>query len=62
MLIRSSPAPAAELAKGDQGKASSSEQKTVENGNQGLTADEVLLKNRERMVRKFRATNTEKPK
>ncbi|KAG7223137.1 hypothetical protein INR49_015896 [Caranx melampygus] len=55
-------APAAEPVKSDQGKASSSGQKTIENGNQGLTTDEVLQKNREKMFRKLMATNTEKPK
>uniref|UniRef100_A0A8P4KGZ6 SRP receptor subunit alpha n=1 Tax=Dicentrarchus labrax TaxID=13489 RepID=A0A8P4KGZ6_DICLA len=36
----------------DQGKTSSSGQKMVENGNQGLTADEIVQKNIEEFVRK----------
>ncbi|KAM4566010.1 signal recognition particle receptor subunit alpha [Odontesthes bonariensis] len=52
-------APAAEPAKGDQGKASSSKEKTVENGNQGLTPEEIK-KNREEF-RKRMAGPTEKP-
>lgn len=52
-------APAAEPAKGDQGKTSSSGQKIVENGNQGLTA-EMLEKNKEAFFRKHKMGPTEK--
>ncbi|KAK2846985.1 hypothetical protein Q5P01_009984 [Channa striata] len=52
-------APAAEPSKGDQGK-SSSVQKTVENGNQGMSSEEVVQKNREKFFRKHMAP-TEKP-
>lgn len=44
-------APAAEPAKVDTGKTSSS-QKVTENGNQGLTAEEIIQKNREEFFRK----------
>lgn len=44
----------------DQGKTSSSKQKTVENGNQGLTADEMILKKREEFFRRHMAAPTEK--
>ncbi|KAM9318190.1 signal recognition particle receptor subunit alpha isoform 2-T2 [Pholidichthys leucotaenia] len=54
-------APAAEPVKGDQGKAPSSGQKAVENGNQGLTAEEIMLKKREEFFRKRRGGTTEKP-
>ncbi|XP_037630427.1 signal recognition particle receptor subunit alpha [Sebastes umbrosus] len=54
-------APAAEPIKVDQGKAPSSGQKTVENGNQGLTPDEVMQKKREEFFRKRTAVPTEKP-
>ncbi|XP_070684966.1 signal recognition particle receptor subunit alpha [Pempheris klunzingeri] len=54
-------APAAEPVKADQGKASSSAQKTVENGNQGLTHDEIMQKKREEFFRKRMVTTTEKP-
>ncbi|KAM9359769.1 signal recognition particle receptor subunit alpha [Symphorus nematophorus] len=53
-------APAAEPAKVDQGKISSSGQKTVENGNQGLTQDEIM-QNRDKFFRKHMAVPTEKP-
>ena len=46
------PAPVVEPVKADHGKTSSSAQKMVENGNQGLTPDEVLQKNREEFIRK----------
>ncbi|KAM9853297.1 signal recognition particle receptor subunit alpha [Aulostomus maculatus] len=49
-------AAAAEPVKGDQGKASTAGQKTVENGNQGLTPEEIQ-KNREEFYRK-RTTGT----
>ncbi|KAM9734161.1 signal recognition particle receptor subunit alpha [Menidia menidia] len=54
-------APAAEPAKGDEGKASSLKQKTVENGNQGLTPEEVIQKKREEFFRKRTAGPAEKP-
>ncbi|XP_051253575.1 signal recognition particle receptor subunit alpha [Dicentrarchus labrax] len=54
-------APAAEPVKADQGKTSSSGQKMVENGNQGLTADEIVQKNIEEFVRKRLVRPTEKP-
>lgn len=54
-------APAAQPAKGDQGKASPSGQKMVENGNQSLTAEEILQKNREEFFRKHRPGASEKP-
>ncbi|XP_063350425.1 signal recognition particle receptor subunit alpha [Pelmatolapia mariae] len=54
-------APAAQPAKGDQDKASASGQKMVENGNQSLTAEEILQKNREEFFRKHRAGASEKP-
>ncbi|XP_059187012.1 signal recognition particle receptor subunit alpha [Centropristis striata] len=53
-------APAAEPVKVDQGKAPSSGQKTVENGNQGMTADEIMQKNREEFFRKRTVVPTEK--
>uniref|UniRef100_A0A7N8XFG6 SRP receptor subunit alpha n=1 Tax=Mastacembelus armatus TaxID=205130 RepID=A0A7N8XFG6_9TELE len=53
-------APAAEPAKGDQAKALSVGQKRAENGNQGLTLEEVIQKNREEFFRK-RTAPTEKP-
>ncbi|XP_071765718.2 signal recognition particle receptor subunit alpha [Centroberyx gerrardi] len=54
-------APAAEPIKGDQGKASSASQKTVENGNQGLTQDKIMQKKREEFFRKRMAVPVEKP-
>ncbi|XP_056139314.1 signal recognition particle receptor subunit alpha isoform X2 [Lampris incognitus] len=54
-------APAAEPVKGDQGKASSSSQKTIENGNQGLTPDEIIQKRREEFFRKRMGGPVEKP-
>lgn len=54
-------APAAQTAKGDQDKASASGQKMVENGNQSLTAEEILQKNREEFFRKHRPGTSEKP-
>ncbi|XP_070762219.1 signal recognition particle receptor subunit alpha [Enoplosus armatus] len=53
-------APAAEPIKVDQGKASSSGQKMVENGNQGLTRDEVIQRNKEEFFRKRLVVTTEK--
>lgn len=52
---------APEPVKADQGKASSTGQKMVENGNQGLTADEVMQKKREEFFRKRSVLPTEKP-
>ncbi|CAJ1065852.1 signal recognition particle receptor subunit alpha [Xyrichtys novacula] len=54
-------APAAEPVKVDQSKNSSSGQKTVENGNQGMTPEEIVLKKREEFLRKRMGGNTEKP-
>nr|XP_020504711.1 signal recognition particle receptor subunit alpha isoform X1 [Labrus bergylta] len=54
-------APAAEPAKVDQVKNSSSGQKTVENGNQGMTSDEIIQKKREEFFRKRMVVPTEKP-
>uniref|UniRef100_A0A674EKJ6 SRP receptor subunit alpha n=1 Tax=Salmo trutta TaxID=8032 RepID=A0A674EKJ6_SALTR len=45
-------APAAEPVKGEQAKAPASAQKTVENGNQGLTQEEIIQKKREEFIRK----------
>lgn len=45
--------------KGHQGKASSSGQK-MENGNQGLTPEEVMQKKREEFFRKRMVGTTEK--
>ncbi|XP_033487219.1 signal recognition particle receptor subunit alpha [Epinephelus lanceolatus] len=53
-------APAAEPVKMDQGKASSSGQKVVENGNQGLTPEEIMLKKREEFFRKRTVVPVEK--
>uniref|UniRef100_A0A3Q0SZ06 SRP receptor subunit alpha n=1 Tax=Amphilophus citrinellus TaxID=61819 RepID=A0A3Q0SZ06_AMPCI len=50
----------AEPAKGDQGKTSSSGQKMVENGNQNLSAEEIVRKNREEFFRKRMAGPSEK--
>ena len=44
----------------DQGKASSSGPKVVENGNQGLTAEEIK-KNMEEFIRKRTVVPSEKP-
>lgn len=55
-----SPAPAAEPVKADQGKTLSSAQKIVENGNQGLTPDEIMQKKREEFFRKRMVVTTEK--
>lgn len=54
-------APAAEPVKVDQSKNVSSGQKTVENGNQGMTAEEIMQKKRDEFFRKRMAVNTEKP-
>ncbi|XP_076590652.1 signal recognition particle receptor subunit alpha [Chaetodon auriga] len=54
-------APAAEPVKADQGKTSSSGQKKVENGNQGLTPDEIMQKKREEFFRKRMVVPVEKP-
>ncbi|XP_041664435.1 signal recognition particle receptor subunit alpha [Cheilinus undulatus] len=53
-------APAAEPAKVEQSKNSSSGQKTVENGNQGLTHEEIMQKKREEFFRKRMTVNPEK--
>ncbi|XP_068563473.1 signal recognition particle receptor subunit alpha [Cebidichthys violaceus] len=53
-------APAAEPVKVDQGKASSSVHKTVENGNQGFTPEEIIQKKREEFFRKRTVVTTEK--
>ena len=52
---------AAEPAKGDKGKVTSSGQKPVENGNQGLTPEEDMQKKREEFFRKRIGGTTEKP-
>uniref|UniRef100_A0A673BWN3 SRP54-type proteins GTP-binding domain-containing protein n=1 Tax=Sphaeramia orbicularis TaxID=375764 RepID=A0A673BWN3_9TELE len=54
-------APAAEPAKGDQAKAPSTNQKTTENGDQGLTKEEIMQKKREEFFRKRMAGPAEKP-
>ncbi|KAM3616074.1 uncharacterized protein V6R79_011927 [Siganus canaliculatus] len=54
-------APAAEPIKVDQSKTSSSGQKLAENGNQGLTPDEIVQKKREEFFRKRMAVPAEKP-
>ncbi|XP_019950618.1 signal recognition particle receptor subunit alpha isoform X1 [Paralichthys olivaceus] len=54
-------APVAEPAKVDKGKVTSSGQKTVENGNQGLTPEEDMQKKREEFFRKRIVGTTEKP-
>lgn len=58
--LLSFPAPAAEPVKGDQKKVTPAVQKTVENGNQGLTPEELILKNREEFIRKRMGGTTEK--
>ncbi|KAM7413451.1 hypothetical protein PAMA_020714 [Pampus argenteus] len=54
-------ASAAEPVKSDQGKTSSTSQKTVENGNQGLTSEEIIQKKREEFFRKRTVIPAEKP-
>ncbi|XP_021443912.2 signal recognition particle receptor subunit alpha [Oncorhynchus mykiss] len=54
-------APAAEPVKGEQAKAPASAQKTVENGNQGLTQEEIIQKKREEFIRKRMWAPAEKP-
>ncbi|XP_038817072.1 signal recognition particle receptor subunit alpha-like isoform X1 [Salvelinus namaycush] len=54
-------APAAEPVKGEQAKALASAQKTVENGNQGLTQEEIIQKKREEFIRKRMWAPAEKP-
>lgn len=61
-IFLSFPAPAAEPVKVDQGKTPSPGQKTVENGNQGLTHDEIMQKNREEFARKRMGVATAKPR
>ena len=57
------PAPVAEPEKVEPGKNASASQKPVENGNQGLTKEEVILKNREEFFRKRLGGNEkEKPR
>uniref|UniRef100_A0A8C7MD86 SRP receptor subunit alpha n=1 Tax=Oncorhynchus kisutch TaxID=8019 RepID=A0A8C7MD86_ONCKI len=46
-------APAAEPVKGEKAKAPTSAQKTEENGNQGLTQEEIIQKKREEFIRKL---------
>lgn len=58
--VSTSPTPAAEPVKADQGKSSSSVQKMVENGNQGLTQDEIMQKKREEFFKKRMGGTTEK--
>lgn len=55
-----SPAPAAEPVKADQAKPLSSAQKMVENGNQGLTQEEIMQKKREEFFKKRMGGPTEK--
>uniref|UniRef100_A0A1A8F8M3 Signal recognition particle receptor (Docking protein) n=2 Tax=Nothobranchius korthausae TaxID=1143690 RepID=A0A1A8F8M3_9TELE len=54
-------APAVEPIKADQGKIPAADQKTVVNGNQGLTPEEIMLKKREDFILKRMGT-CEKPK
>lgn len=51
---------AAELEKAEQHKSSSSVQKTVENGNQGLTSEEIIQKKREEFFNKRMVTTAVK--
>ena len=57
-----SPALAAEVGKGEQVKAPGGGQNTVENGNQGLTNEEIMQKNREQFFRKRMGAPVEKPR
>ncbi|KAL0973311.1 hypothetical protein UPYG_G00201790 [Umbra pygmaea] len=52
---------AAEPLKGEQAKAPASAQKTVENGNQCLTQEEIIQKKREEFIRKRMGVPVEKP-
>ncbi|XP_029537162.1 signal recognition particle receptor subunit alpha [Oncorhynchus nerka] len=54
-------APAAEPVKGEKAKAPASAQKTEENGNQGLTQEEIIQKKREEFIRKRMGAPVEKP-
>ncbi|XP_056467026.1 signal recognition particle receptor subunit alpha [Gadus chalcogrammus] len=54
-------APVAEPEKVEPGKNASVSQKPMENGNQGLTPEEVIQKKREEFFRKHRGGNVEKP-
>ncbi|XP_067102991.1 signal recognition particle receptor subunit alpha [Osmerus mordax] len=54
-------APAAEVGKGEQVKAPAGGQNAVENGNQGLTNEEIMQKNREQFFRKRMGAPVEKP-
>ncbi|XP_010891598.1 signal recognition particle receptor subunit alpha [Esox lucius] len=54
-------APAAEPVKGEQAKPLACAQKTVENGNQGLTQEEIIQKKREEFIRKRMGVPVEKP-
>uniref|UniRef100_A0A8C8J4A4 SRP54-type proteins GTP-binding domain-containing protein n=1 Tax=Oncorhynchus tshawytscha TaxID=74940 RepID=A0A8C8J4A4_ONCTS len=47
--------------KGEKAKASTSAQKTEENGNQGLTQEEIIQKKREEFIRKRMGAPVEKP-
>lgn len=49
-----------ELVKAEQGKGTSSTPKVVENGNQGLTAEEIMQKKREEFFRKRAGAPAEK--
>ncbi|XP_011606538.1 signal recognition particle receptor subunit alpha [Takifugu rubripes] len=51
----------AELEKAEQHKSSFSVQKTVENGNQGLTSEEIMQKKREKFFSKRMVTTAVKP-
>lgn len=51
---------AAELEKAEQHKSSSPVQKTVENGNQGLTSEEIMQKKREEFFNKRMVTTAVK--
>uniref|UniRef100_A0A8K9UST8 SRP receptor subunit alpha n=1 Tax=Oncorhynchus mykiss TaxID=8022 RepID=A0A8K9UST8_ONCMY len=53
--------PAAEPVKGEKAKAPTSAQKTEENGNQGLTQEEIIQKKREEFIRKRMGAPVEKP-
>lgn len=53
---------AAELEKAEQHKSSFSVQKTVENGNQGLTSEEIMQKKREEFFSKRMVTTAVKPR
>ena len=56
------PAPAVEPVKEEQGKSSTASPKAVQNGNHGLTADEIMQKKREEFFRKRMGVPVEKPR